>query len=43
MGRDTGWPELGCDGEYVTRYDMAQLAHNILFAEGSAGPYRWRF
>ena len=30
MGRDTGWPEMGCDGEYVTRYDMAQLAYNIM-------------
>lgn len=30
MGRDTGWPELQCDGDHVTRYDMAQLAYNIM-------------
>ena len=30
MGRDAGWPELKCDGDYVTRYDMAQLAYNIM-------------
>lgn len=30
MGRDTGWPELKCGGDYVTRFDMAQLAYNIM-------------
>lgn len=30
MGADTGWPELNCDADYVTRYDMAQLAYNIM-------------
>lgn len=30
MGADTGWPTLNCDADYVTRYDMAQLAYNIM-------------
>lgn len=30
MGRDTGWPELKCGGDDVTRFDMAQLAYNIM-------------
>ncbi len=37
MGRDTGWPELGCDGDYVTRYDMAQLAYNIMLDHEQTG------
>lgn len=37
MGRDAGWPELGCDGDYVTRYDMAQLAYNIMLDHEQRG------
>lgn len=37
MGRDTGWPELSCDGDYVTRYDMAQLAYNIMLDYEQSG------
>lgn len=37
MGRDTGWPELHCDGDYVTRYDMAQLAYNIMLDHEQSG------
>lgn len=37
MGRDTGWPELGCDKDYVTRYDMAQLAYNIMLNYEQSG------
>ena len=37
MGRDTGWPELDCDGGYVTRYDMAQLAYNIMLDHEQTG------
>lgn len=50
MGEDAGWPKLGCDGEYVTRYDMAQLAYNIMLDHEQSGsevereivPYRIR-
>lgn len=37
MGEDTGWPELTCDGDYVTRYDMAQLAYNIMLDYEQSG------
>lgn len=37
MGRDAGWPELSCDGDYVTRYDMAQLAYNIMLNYEQSG------
>lgn len=30
MGEDEGWPKLKCDGASVTRYEMAQLAYNIM-------------
>lgn len=37
MGRDAGWPELSCDGDYVSRYDMAQLAYNIMLDHEQRG------
>lgn len=37
MGGDAGWPELSCDGDYVSRYDMAQLAYNIMLDHEQRG------
>lgn len=37
MGGDGGWPVLQCDGDFVTRYDMAQLAYNVMLDYEQSG------